>query len=358
MTLTNQLDERKKKILASVVEGYISSAEPVGSKTIAEKYDLDFSPATIRNDMKLLEESGYLEQPHISSGRIPSSKGYRYYIDNLMQSKKLSLVEMNYIDNSLNGYGDTAELLKQAADTVSKIINRPTIVSLKKEDILKSVKILKVSDKILLIVLLSENGEIKDVIAKLTDTIADNKVNELSKLLNHNLQGTPIEKLSNVLSNIISKELKGFSGVLEKICAELKQDLNDEKNIIKNDLPKILEIPEFSDSEKLKNFVNMLSTKEIVDMVVDKIENKDLGIVIGSETEELLLKDYSIVSLNIGDENSSIGKLSVVSPKRLDYSKTISTLKYVNNKVKDIFHRNKDIESKNINQKKNKKIIK
>ena len=295
--------------------------------------------------MKLLEESGYLEQPHISSGRIPSSKGYRYYVDNLMQSKKLSLVEMNYIDNSLNGYGDTAELLKQAADTVSKIINRPTIVSLKKEDILKSVKILKVSDKILLIVLLSENGEIKDVIAKLTDTIEDSKVNELSRLLNHNLQGTPIEKLSNVLSNIIAKELKGFSGVLEKICNGLQHELNEDSSIIKNDLPQILELPEFSDSEKLKNFVNMLSTKEIVDMVINKIENKDLGIVIGSETEELLLKDYSIVSLNIGDDDSPVGKLSVVSPKRLDYSKTISTLKYVNDKVRDIFSRNKEIEN-------------
>lgn len=353
MTVVNQLDERKQKILASVVEGYISSAEPVGSKTIAEKYNLDFSPATIRNDMKLLEQSGYLEQPHVSSGRIPSSKGYRYYVDNLMQSKKLSLVEMNYIDNSLSGYGDTSELLNHAADTVSKILNRPTIVSLKSEDVVKSVKILKVSEKILLIVLLSENGEIKDVIAKLTDTIDDSKVNELSKLLNHNLQGTPIEKLSNVLSNIISKELKGFSGVLEKICNGLKQELESGNNVIKNDLPKILDIPEFSDSSKLKDFVNMLSTKEIVDVVIQKIANKDLGIVIGSETEELLLKDYSIVSLNIGNDENALGKLSVVSPKRLDYSKTISTLKYVNDKVKDMFFKSKESENQ-----KNKKVRK
>ncbi len=356
MTIVNNLDERKKKILASVVEGYILSAEPVGSKTIAEKYNLDFSPATIRNDMKLLEESGFLEQPHISSGRIPSSKGYRYYVDNLMQSKKLSLVEMNYIDNSLNGYGDTSELLKQAADTVSKIINRPTIISLKNEDILKSIKILKVSEKILLIVLLSENGEVKDVIAKLTDTIDDSKVSELSKLLNHNLQGTPIEKLYTVLSNIIVKELKHFSSVLEKICEGLKQDLNNNDTVVKNNLPQMLDLPEFTDSTKLKNFVNMLSTKEIVDMAVEKIVSKDLGVVIGSETEELMLKDYSIVSLNIEDDNnSSIGKLSVVSPKRLDYSKTISTLKYVNDKVKDIFSRNKDLEKNKDTKDKKKK---
>ena len=108
-----KLDDRKKKILSSVVEDYISSAEPVGSKTLVEKYNLNYSSATIRNEMKLLEEGGYLEQPHISAGRIPSTKGYRYYLDNLMKESKLSMVDINYIDNSITGFGDTTKLLEQ-----------------------------------------------------------------------------------------------------------------------------------------------------------------------------------------------------------------------------------------------------
>lgn len=98
------LDDRKEKILKAVVEDYIQSAEPIGSKTIADKYKLDYSTATIRNEMKLLEDDGYLKQLHISSGRVPSTKGYRYYVDNLMKEKKLSMLEINYINNTINGF--------------------------------------------------------------------------------------------------------------------------------------------------------------------------------------------------------------------------------------------------------------
>jgi heat-inducible transcriptional repressor len=336
------LDDRKKKILASVVEDYIISAEPVGSKTIADKYNLEYSSATIRNEMKLLEDSGYLEQPHVSSGRIPSSKGYRYYVDNLMKSKKLSMLDINYINNSITGYGDTENLFEQVADTVSKVLNRPTILTMKNEDVLESIKILKISEKILLVIIMSENGKIKDVIAKLTDTIPDDSVKDLSKLLNTNLQGTPIEKLYSVLSSIISKELKVYSSVLEKICEGIKYEMaGDNKLVSSNNLKSILDLPEFADIEKAKNFLNMLSTKNAVDTVIDKIQNKDLGIVIGSENEEIMLKEYSIISLNLENADGYVGKISVVSPKRLDYSKTVSTLKYINEKVKNIFSKDK-----------------
>ena len=139
------LDDRKKKILSSVVEDYIVSAEPVGSKTLVDKYHLEYSSATIRNEMKLLEESGYLEQPHVSAGRIPSTKGYRYYVDNLMKEKKLSMVDINYIDNSITGFGDTAKLLEQAADVVSKVLLRPTLLTMQSRDLLENIKIVKIS---------------------------------------------------------------------------------------------------------------------------------------------------------------------------------------------------------------------
>lgn len=335
------LDDRKKKILASVVEDYVISAEPVGSKTIAEKYNLEFSPATIRNEMKLLEQSGYLEQPHVSSGRIPSSKGYRYYVDNLMETKQLSMIDINYINNSITGYGNTEDLLEQVADTVAKVLNRPTILTVKNEDVLESIKILKISEKILLVIIISENGTIKDVIAKLTDTIPDANVKELSKLLNTNLQGTPIEKLYNVLSTVISKELKIYSSVLEKICEGIKHEMTGENKLVSNNLESILSLPEFSDIEKAKNFINMLNTKRAVDTAIQTVEDKNLGIIIGSESQELMLKDYSIVSLNLEQSDGYVGKISVVSPTRLDYSKTLSTLKYVNEKVKNMLSKDK-----------------
>ena len=336
------LDERKKKILASVVEGYIASAEPVGSKTLVEKYNLDYSPATIRNEMKLLEDSGFLEQPHVSAGRVPSTKGYRYYVDNLMKNNALSLVDINYIDSSMNGYGDTEDLLAQVAGTVSRILERPTILTLKNEEVLESVKILKISEKIILIILFSENGTIKDVIAKLTDTVPDSSIDELTKVLNTNLQGTPIEKLYKVLTTVITKELSTVSNIMEKIIVEISKDNKEDNVIVNSNVESILNLPEFNDLQKAKNFINMISTKKIVNGVLEKIEDSELGIVIGSESKELMLKDCSVISLNISNNDGVIGNLSVVSPTRMDYAKTVSTLQYINAKIKSIFSKEKD----------------
>ena len=336
-----KLDDRKKKILSSVVEDYIISAEPVGSKTIMEKYNLEYSSATIRNDMKLLEEGGYLEKPHVSAGRIPSTKGYRYYVDNLMKEKKLSMIDINYIDNSISGFGDTEKLFEQAADVVSKILLRPTLLTMKTDDLLENIKIVKVSDKVLLIVLMSKNGTIKDCIVKLTDELEESTIDELSQVLNKNLKGTPLENLNNVLNNIISKELSSFSFVLGKICESIRYEMSKESKKLSADYASILELPEFSDIEKAKNFVNMLSTKDSIDLALKKVEENELGIIIGSESKDLLLKDYSIISLDLEADDKKIGKISVVGPKRADYSKAVATLKYIDSKLKNIFNKDK-----------------
>src|SRR5574344_916141 len=335
------LDDRKKKILSSVVEDYIVTAEPVASKTIMEKYNLEYSSATIRNDMKLLEESGFLEQPHVSAGRVPSTKGYRYYVDNLMKEKKLSMIDINYIDNSITGFGDTEKLFEQAADVVSKILLRPTLLTIQTDDLIEGIKVVKISDKVLLIVLMSKNGTIKDCIVKLTDELEESTVRELSNLLNKNLKGTPLEKLNFVLNDIISKELNSFSFVLEKICESIRYELSKDSKKIAPSVGTILDLPEFSDVEKIKNFVNMISTKDIIDSTLEKAKENQLGIIIGSESNEMLLKDYSIISLDVKDDEKHIGKISVVGPKRTDYSKTVATLKYIDDKLKNIFKKNK-----------------
>lgn len=335
------LDDRKKKILSSVVEDYIISAEPVGSKTIMEKYNLEYSSATIRNDMKLLEEGGYLEQPHVSAGRIPSTKGYRYYVDNLMKEKELSMIDINYIDNSISGFGDTEKLFEQAADVVSKLLLRPTLLTITTHDLVESIKILKISDKILLIVLMSNNGTVKDCVVKLTDELEEGTIEELTNVLNKNLRGTPLEKLNTVLNEIITKELNSFSFILERICKSIEYEMQKESKRLRADFESILDLPEFSDIQKAKNFVNILSTKDVINIALENSKKDELGIIIGSESKELLLKDYSIISLDFEDDNSKIGKIAVVGPKRVDYSKTIATLKYIDNKFKNIFNKNK-----------------
>lgn len=340
------LDERKKKILSSVVEDYIESAEPVGSKALVEKYGLKYSSATIRNEMKILEEEGYLEQPHVSAGRIPSTKGYRYYVDNLMKEKNLSMIDIDYINNSISGYGDTEKMLEQAAKTISKILLRPTVLTLKSEELIESVKIVKISEKILLIVFMSKNGTVKDTIVKLTGSVPEETLMELNGVLNQNLLGTPLEKLHIVLSKIIEKELDKYSRIIGDICNSIKEDMSENGNKLSTNMESILNLPEFSDIQKAKNFLNLLSTKSIIDTTLENSNHGKLGIIIGSESQELLLNDYSIISLDIETDDGHKGKLSVISPKRIDYSKTISTLRYINEKIKDVFSKDGKIKKR------------
>lgn len=331
------LDERKKKILATVVENYIESAEPVASKTIAEKYEREFSSATIRNEMKLLEEIGLLEQPHISAGRVPSTKGYRYYVDNLMKEDILTMVEVDYINNNIVSYGDVEATLENAANVISKILKLPAVLHVENRDVIEDIKILKVSEKLLLIVLMSKAGTVKDVIVKITDTVPEDKLDELNKLLNKNLKGTPLETLPDILNSAINDQLSKFSDILSALAISLNYEMkeNATKNI-KTDVNSLLDIPEFSDTSKMKELLNILNTKQILNDVMEKIKENDVSIVIGSEHSDVILKDYSIISLDMENPNMNT-KLAVLGPKRTDYSKAIATLKYVNNKLKNIF---------------------
>ena len=334
------LDERKKKILSSVVEDYIESAEPVGSKTLVEKYHLEYSSATIRNDMKVLEEEGYLEQPHVSAGRIPSTKGYRYYVDNLMKEKRLSMMDIDYINSTINGFGDVDDIFEQVADVVSKVLSTPTVITKNNTDTIENIKVVKISDNLLLIVLMSRNGTVKDCIAKLTDTVEDTVIEQMTSILNQNLTGTPIQELHLVLNNVIKKDLEAFSEIMEQIINSIKYEMSKNMKKLNSGVERILENPEFSDIETVKNFINMISTKEIIDSALDKSKENKLSIVIGSENKEVLLNDYTVISLDIQKDDKYLGKLSVIGPKRMNYAKTISTLKYINEKFNNTLNLN------------------
>lgn len=335
------LDERKKKILSSVVEDYIESAEPVGSKTLVEKYHLDYSSATIRNDMKYLEEEGYLEQPHVSAGRIPSTKGYRYYVDNLMKERKLSMLDIDYINNTINGFGDVDSIFEQVADVVSKILSTPTVITKNNTDTIDSIKVVKISENLLLIVLMSKNGTVKDCIAKVTNTVEDKVIEKMTSILNENLSGTPLKELHLALNTVIKKDLEAFSGIMEEIVNSIKYEMSKEMKKLNSGVEKILENPEFSDIETVKNFMNMITTKEIIDSTLEKSKDNKLSIVIGSENKEVLLNDYTVISLDIEKDNKYLGKLSVIGPKRMNYAKTISTLKYISDKFNGNINLNK-----------------
>lgn len=336
-----ELDDRKKKILALVVENYIESAEPVGSKQIADSYENDISPATIRNEMKQLEEIGLLEQPHISAGRVPSTMGYRYYVDNLMTNNTLSMVDIDYINNNIVSYGSVEKTLEHAAEVISKVLKIPTVLNIKNSDVIENVKILKISDKILLIVLMSNSGSIKDVIVQITDSLPETRIDELSKLLNKNLKGTPLEELSHVLNGVIEKELSKFSSVLNEMEHILRKELSATKTDVKGNIESLLSLPEFNDTSEVKKFLNVVNTKEILQEVLERIDKNDVSVIIGNESNEMLLKDYSLISLDFSANSTTNATLGIIAPKRVNYNKAIATFKAVNEKLKKIFGKEK-----------------
>ncbi len=332
-----ELDSRKEEILKAIVEDYIMSAEPVGSKSIVERHKFSYSPATIRNEMKVLEKDGYLSQPHISSGRIPSTKGYRYYVDNLMKEQKLSMVEIDYINNSINGFGNIEGLLSEASKIVSKVLQVPTVCQINNEEVLDSMKLVNIADRIILVVLISKNGSVKDCVVKINESLSDDIINQLNTVLNQNLKGTPFENICDVLHKLIEREVETVANVMNDITNTIKNEVLSKESLKVNDsLSALLTLPEFEDIQKARNFVNLLTTKEVLNTTLSKIPEKNLSIIIGNETEEILFKDYTIVSLDVKTDEKSLGKIGVIAPKRLDYSKTISTLKYIDKKIKDI----------------------
>ena len=298
-----ELDERKKKILATVVENYIESAEPVGSKQIAEEYGI--SSATIRNEMKVLEDYGLLEQPHVSAGRVPSTKGYRYYVDNLMKNDSLAMVDIDYINNNIVSYGSVEKTLEHAAEVVAKVLNLPTVLNVKSSDVVEQIKILKISEKVLLIILMSKSGTVKDVIVQITDTLPEERIDELAELLNKNLKGTPLENLPLILNDMVHKELKKYSSVLSEINKHMIERIVKAKTEIKGDITNMLALPEFAEVEDVKKYLNVVGTADIIKDVLEKVEANDVSVIIGSEHKELLLKDYTLVSLDVTDNNTN-----------------------------------------------------
>lgn len=337
-----ELDDRKKKILALVVENYIESAEPVGSKQIAEDYEDEISSATIRNEMKQLEDIGFLEQPHISAGRVPSTLGYRYYVDNLMANNTLSMVDIDYINNNIVSYGSVEKTLEHAAEVISKLLNLPTVMNIKSSDVIENVKILKISEKLLLIILMSNSGQVKDVVVQITDSLPETRIDELTKLLNKNLKGTPLESLSEVLNEVVKKELSKFSSVLGEMEHIVRKELAAQRTNVKNNMEALLALPEFSDTNEIKKFLNVVNTKEIINEVLEKIDQNQVSVIIGNENNELLLKDYSLISLDFTANDTTSATLGVVSPKRVNYQKAISTLKAVNDRLKKVFGKGKE----------------
>ncbi len=332
------LNSRERQVLQAIIEEYINTAEPVSSGSIVSRYNLEYSSATIRNDMAELEKQGYIEKTHTSSGRIPSAKGYRFYVDELLNDENISLDEIQYIKSQLETKVDEIEeLTKIATNTISEITHYTTVAigPDASNNIISDVKFISLGNRILMAVVLTENGAIKETIIKYDEDISESQIESLNYLFNNKLKGKPLTKIDKPMEEYIISSMEDQIHVIKPIINQMNKSLEQTDHIYLEGANNVFDFPEFKKIDTAKNFLNIIDTKEQVMEILNSGLAKDINIYIGEENEKEELKDLSIVTFRHTVGNKDFGTIGIIGPKRMDYSKVISVMKYISKKLNE-----------------------
>lgn len=332
------LDNRKKKILQAVIDEYINTAEPVSSGALVQKYGLDYSSATVRNELADLENKGYLDKPHTSAGRIPSEKGYRFYVDELLNEEDISLEEIKYIQSKLSTkVNEIEDLTKIATSTLSEITHYTTVSVGPKSDmqLIQEMKFVLLGSRMLMIVIVTDSGLVKETIIKYDEDITQSQVETMSNLFNSKLQGKPLSKIDKPMEEYILSEITYSVDVIKPIIEQINKVVEEQDKIYLEGTTKAFDLPEFKSLDIAKNFINVLDTKELVLDMLNSGMAKDINVYIGDENDNEQLKDFSIVTFKHSVGDKDLGTIGIIGPKRMDYSKVISVMKYISKKMKE-----------------------
>lgn len=347
------LNERKIRILEAIIKDYIETGEPIGSRTIAKKYNLGVSPATIRNEMSDLEELGLIIQPHTSSGRVPSDKGYRLYVDEFMEQRALTEEEISILKNVIkNNINHMDYLMQQTAKALAMLTNYTTVVSkpITEEINIKHIQLMPLDEKSIIAVLVTENKDIKNIVINVNKEFEQEKLSAISNSISNILKNYSLEEIKQQIflnkkfleneknlnsQNIFSEEEQIISLVFEEIFKSFQKD--EEIKLYTSGVNNILDFPEFSDIEKAKSIFQTFEEKEILVNIFEN-NNKEansIQILIGNENCIEPLKDCSIVKTEYKIANT-IGKIGIIAPTRMDYAKAVSILNEIIKNINDV----------------------
>ena len=332
------MDERKKKILQAVIDEYVNTAEPVSSAALVEKYGLNYSSATVRNELAELEKNGYLDKTHTSSGRIPSEKGYRFYVDELVKEDDISLEEMKYIQSKLSTkVNEIEDLAKIATSTLSEITHYTTVAIGPKAEtqLIEEIKFVLLGTRMLMVVIVTDSGLVKETIIKYDEDITLGQVETLNNLFNAKLKGKPLSKIDKPMEEYIFSEIKYSIKVIKPIIEQINKIIDEAETIYLEGANRAFDLPEFKSLELAKNFVNVLDEKEAMLEILDSGVAKDINVYIGDENDKEELKDFSVVTFKHSVGNKELGTIGIIGPKRMNYSKVISVMKYLSKKINE-----------------------
>ena len=334
MGLNTELGERKLTILKAIIQNYLETGEPVGSRTLSKYTDLNLSSATIRNEMADLEDLGYIFQPHTSAGRIPSDKGYRLYVDMLMEEKEHEITELR--NTMLEKSDKVDQVLKQAAKVLAVNTNYATMVSapVNSRNTLKFIQLSRVNERQLIAVVVCEGNVIRNQIINIDEEMDDQTILKLNLLLNTNLNGVPIQDINLGMIARLKEQAGSHSGVvadvLDAVAATIHVDEEDMK-VYTSGATNIFKYPELADTSRASELISTFEDKqELADMVREEMgdsENTGVQIYIGDEVPVRTMKDCSVVTATYELGDGMRGTIGIIGPKRMDYENVVDSLK-------------------------------
>lgn len=331
-----ELDDRKITILKAIIKTYLETGEPVGSRTISKFTDLKLSSATIRNEMSDLEEMGYILQPHTSAGRIPSDKGYRFYVDQIMQEKQQEVTEVKEL---MIQRVDRVELvLKRLAQMLAANTNYAAMISGPQyhRNKLKFIQLSQMDEHKLLVVVVVEGNLVKNTMLDVPSAISQEELLNLNILLNSALNGLCLEEINLDVITRLKERAGSYSQIVDQVLTQVAMAIRadeDDLQIYTSGATNIFKYPELSDGEKASQLISTLEQKdklrELIDDVNESDENRENGIqvYIGNETPLQTMKDCSVVTANYELGEGIRGTIGIIGPKRMDYERVLGTLK-------------------------------
>lgn len=338
-----QLDERKTKILQAIIRNYLETGEPVGSRTISKYTDLNLSSATIRNEMADLEELGYILQPHTSAGRIPSDKGYRFYVDTMMEEKEREVVEMR--EMLLERQDKMEVLLQQVVKVLAQNTNYATMISAPRthHNKVKFIQLSRVDAGQILAVIVVEGNVIKNKILTVAQELNDETLLKLNILLNTHLNGLSIGEINLGMIAAMKQQAGIHSDIVSEVIDAVADAIKAEEDlqIYTSGTNNIFRYPELADQQKASELISTFEEKQLLSGLVQEPhtegENTGIQVYIGNETPVSSMKDCSVVTATYELEEGMRGTIGIIGPKRMDYDKVIGTLKALQTQLDELY---------------------
>jgi heat-inducible transcriptional repressor len=341
--MQDQLSDRERTILRSIIYSFIQTAVPIGSRYIAKHHEIGLSPATVRNVMSDLEYLGYIGHPHTSSGRVPTDKGYRFYVDSLMEVEKLSDEDRSIIQSQLQSGVDQENLFRLTSKLIGAISHQLGVVSAPRLNtgILDRLELVPLASTRILVVISIRSGLVKTITMEVSTELPRTKLDEVSRLMNERLSGLALADIRSTLEDRVQDMRNDETGLIRLFIDSVDKIFDEQRTIEKVHIggtAGILSQPEFEHADHYRSVIELLENEDMIVHVLEKSDTKDglIAVSIGNENDIKQLKEYSVVTSTY-TVGSSTGSVGIIGTKRMNYSKMIPLVDYVAKTISGMF---------------------